>query len=94
MGQNEPQKKNDNLIPHMTNKNKAAVALGRRGGKAKNAKLTKEERKEATAKARAKLAEVRAAKSNYAMLPKIHTLKKPCAFPGCKITNGHEHINV
>jgi hypothetical protein len=24
--------------------------------------------------------------------PKIHTLKKPCTFPNCKITNGHEHI--
>jgi hypothetical protein len=46
-------------------KNKAAVALGRRGGKAKNAKLTVEQRKEATAKARAKLAEARAAKSNH-----------------------------
>lgn len=35
---------------------------GRRGGKAKNDKLTAEQRKEATAKARAKLAEVRKAK--------------------------------
>jgi hypothetical protein len=25
---------------------------------------------------------------------KIHTLKKPCPFPGCKITNGHEHIDA
>jgi hypothetical protein len=24
--------------------------------------------------------------------PKIHTLKKPCTFPGCKVTNGHEHM--
>jgi hypothetical protein len=43
-------------------KNKTAVALGRRGGKAKNAKLTKEQLAEATAKARARLAEVRAKK--------------------------------
>jgi hypothetical protein len=34
---------------------------GQRGGQAKNAKLTEEQRKEATAKARARLAEVRAA---------------------------------
>jgi hypothetical protein len=25
--------------------------------------------------------------------PKIHTLKVPCPFPGCTITNGHEHIS-
>jgi hypothetical protein len=24
--------------------------------------------------------------------PKIYTLKKPCTFPNCKITNGHQHI--
>jgi hypothetical protein len=24
--------------------------------------------------------------------PKIHTFKVPCPFPGCRITNGHEHI--
>jgi hypothetical protein len=33
-------------------KNKAAVALGRRGGKAKNAKLTEEQRKEMMAEVR------------------------------------------
>jgi hypothetical protein len=26
--------------------------------------------------------------------PKIHTLKKACPFPECKITNGHEHIDA
>jgi hypothetical protein len=25
---------------------------------------------------------------------KIHTLKIPCAFPGCKITVGHEHVGL
>jgi hypothetical protein len=54
---------------------------GSRGGKAKNAKLTKEQRNEM-------MAEVRASR----WPKKIHTLKKPCPFPGCKITNGHEHI--
>lgn len=73
-------------------KNKAAVSLGKRGGKAKNANLTPDQRKDATAKARAKLAEVRAAKSNFIPPPKINTLKKPCTFPNCKATNGHEHI--
>jgi YopX protein len=70
--------------PHLlTNeKNKAAVALGRRGGKAKNAKLTEEQRKEM-------MAEVRKGKAS---IPRFHTLKVPCPFPGCKITNGHEHI--
>jgi hypothetical protein len=63
-------------------KNKAAVSLGRRGGKAKNAKLTPEQRKEM-------MAEVRKGKGVH---PKIHTLKQPCTFPGCKVTNGHEHI--
>jgi hypothetical protein len=63
-------------------KNKSAVALGRRGGKAKNAKLTKEQRDEM-------MAEVRASRWPQ----KIHTLKKLCPFPGCKITNGHEHIS-
>jgi hypothetical protein len=24
--------------------------------------------------------------------PKLHTLKKPCTFPNCKVTNGHHHI--
>jgi hypothetical protein len=45
-------------------KNKAAVALGRRGGKAKNAKLPPEQRK-------AIMAEVRKGKGVH---PKIHTL--------------------
>jgi hypothetical protein len=63
-------------------KNKAAVALGKRGGKAKNAKLTPEQRKEM-------MAEVRKGIGTH---PKIHTLKNACPFPGCNITNGHEHI--
>jgi hypothetical protein len=63
-------------------KDPAAVLLGTRGGKAKNAKLTPEQRKEM-------MAEVRKGIGTH---PKIHTLKKPCPFPGCKITNGHEHI--
>jgi hypothetical protein len=63
-------------------KNKAAVALGRRGGKAKNAKMTEEERK-------AFMVTVR---KGIGVHPEIHTLKVPCTFPGCKVTNGHEHI--
>jgi hypothetical protein len=71
-------------------KNKAAVALGKRGGKAKNAKLSAEGRKEATAKARARLAEVRAANSNYSMPQKRHTFD--CKVEGCGVTILHEHI--
>jgi len=62
-------------------KNKAAVALGKRGGKAKNAKLTAEERKAVMEKVRA---------SRWP--PKLHTLKKPCTFPNCKVTVNHEHL--
>jgi len=62
-------------------KNKNAVALGRRGGKARAAKLSPERRKEIATKA-----------ANARYPQKIHTLKVPCTFPGCKITNGHEHI--
>jgi hypothetical protein len=61
-----------------------AVSLGRRGGKAKNAKLSAEQRKEM-------MAEVRKGKGVH---PKLHTLKKPCQFPGCKVTNGHEHMQT
>jgi hypothetical protein len=63
-------------------KNKAAVTLGSLGGKAKNAKLTAEQRKEM-------MAEVRKGKGIH---PKIHTVKVFCPFPGCAITNGHEHL--
>jgi hypothetical protein len=63
-------------------KNKAAVALGRRGGKAKNAKLTEEQRKEMMEKVRA---------SRWP--EKLHTLKAPCPKPECKVTVNHEHIN-
>jgi hypothetical protein len=63
-------------------KNKAAVSLGRRGGKAKNAKLTPEQRKEM-------MAEVRKGKGVH---PKIHTLKAPCPREGCNVTVNHEHI--
>src|SRR5258706_13650999 len=52
----------------MKEKNRAAVALGRRGGRAKNAKLTEEQRKDM-------MAEVRKAKG---VPPKIYTLKVPC----------------
>jgi hypothetical protein len=76
-------------IQLMSTKNAAAVALGRRGGKAKNAKLTQEQKNEMMAKARERLAEVRKGKGVH---PKIHTLKAPCTFPGCKVTVGHEHI--
>jgi len=62
-------------------KNKAAVALGRRGGKAKNAKLTDEQRKEVMAKVRA---------SRWP--EKRRTLKVPCPKEGCKVTVNHEHI--
>jgi hypothetical protein len=61
-------------------KNKHAVALGKRGGEEKNAKLTEEQRKDMMEKVRANR-----------WPPKLHTLKKPCTFPGCKVTNGHEH---
>jgi hypothetical protein len=61
-------------------KDPLAVRLGRRGGKAKNDKLTAEQRKEATAKARAKLAEVRAAKSNNAMRPNSTPSRSPARF--------------
>jgi hypothetical protein len=50
-------------------KNKAAVALGRRDGKAKNAKLTKEQRNEMMAAVRA---------SRWPQ--KINTLKVPARF--------------
>jgi hypothetical protein len=63
-------------------KNKNAVARGRRGGKAKS-QLTQDERKEIMEKMRA---------SGWPS--KIHTLKKPCPFLGCKITNGDEHTDA
>lgn len=62
-------------------KNKMAVALGRRGGKAKNAKMTSEERK-------AMMEKVRTTRWPQ----KLHTMKKPCTFPNCKVTVNHEHI--
>jgi hypothetical protein len=78
-------------------KNKAAVALGRRGGKAKNAKLTEEERKAVMAKARSARTKeewdailVKARANRWP--PKIHTLKKPCGVEGCRVTVNHEHI--
>jgi hypothetical protein len=61
-------------------KNKAAVALGR----------MKSEKKAEAARENGKLG---GRPTNYAPPPKIHTLKTPCTFPGCKVTNGHEHIN-
>jgi hypothetical protein len=59
---------------------------------ADEAKLTAAQRQEPIAKARAKLAELRAANSNYTPPPKIHTLKVPCTFPGCRVTVNHEHV--
>jgi hypothetical protein len=50
-------------------------------GKAENVKLTQEERKAVMEKLRA---------SRWPA--KIHTLKKPCPVPGCKITGNHEHV--
>jgi hypothetical protein len=41
---------------------------------------------------KAKAARINGAKGGRP--PKIHTLKKPCPFPGCKITNGHEHVGA
>jgi hypothetical protein len=70
-------------------KNKMAVALGRRGGKAKNAKLTAEQRKEATAKARATLAEKRAEKARQ--VGAMNHLVD-CPKEGCRISTGHQHI--
>jgi hypothetical protein len=68
----------------MKNKGPLAVALGRRGGKAKNAKLTQEQRKEM-------MAQVRKGKGVH---PKIHTLRVSCPKEGCRITNGHEHTDL
>jgi hypothetical protein len=66
----------------MKTKNKNAVALGRRGGKTKNAKLTKEQRNEM-------MAQVRASR----WPEKIHTLKNPCPVERCKVTISNEHLN-
>jgi hypothetical protein len=66
-------------------KNQAAVALGNRGGKARGTILSPERRSEI-----ARMGGLARAKS---VPPKINTLKGPCTFPNCKITNGHEHIN-
>jgi hypothetical protein len=67
----------------MKNKKPMTVAeAGKRGGKAKNAKLTEEQRKEI-------MAEVRKGKGVH---PKLHTLKVPCPKPGCTVTVNHEHI--
>jgi hypothetical protein len=60
-------------------KNKAAVSLGKLGGKAKNAKLTAEQRK-------AMMAEVR---KGIGVHSKLNTFD--CGVPNCKATNGHEH---
>jgi hypothetical protein len=63
-------------------KNKAVTkylaTIGAKGGKSKSPK------KQAASRANGL--------KNYPQ--KIHTLKTPCTFPGCKITNGHEHIRM
>jgi hypothetical protein len=66
----------------MKNKKLMTVAdAGRRGGKAALTKMTAEERS------------ARARKGAAARWPqKIHTLKKPCTFPECKVTVNHEHL--
>jgi hypothetical protein len=62
-------------------KNKAAVALGRRGGKARAAKLSPKRRKEI------------ATNAALARWPgKRYTLKVACPQPGCKVTINHSHI--
>jgi hypothetical protein len=63
-------------------KNENAVALGRRGSKAKNAKLTEQQRKEM-------MAEVRKGKGVH---PKNQTLRTPCPLPGCRVTVSHQHL--
>jgi hypothetical protein len=59
-------------------KNPAAVALGRRGGQSTSDK---------------KRAAAQENRREGGRPPKIHTLKVPCPFPNCKVTNGHEHIS-
>lgn len=70
-----------NTLTYSPMKNKNAVALGRRGGKAKSQTYPR-----------------RAEGDNGEGKPrwpsKIHTLKKPCPFLGCKITNGDEHTDA
>jgi hypothetical protein len=39
---------------------------------------------------KAKAARINGAKGGRP--PKLHTLKKACPFPGCKITVNHEHV--
>jgi general stress protein YciG len=65
-------------------KNEADVALGKRGGKARGKNLSPKRRSEI-----ARMGGLARAKS---VPPKIHILKVPCTFPGCKITVGHEHV--
>jgi hypothetical protein len=71
----------------MKNKKPMTVAdAGSIGGTARAKKLSPERRKEIATKASH-------SRSNYAMPPKLHTLKVPCPKEGCKVTVGHEHIN-
>lgn len=65
-------------------KNKNAVALGRRGGKAKNAKMTDNERIAHMERMRERLAAKRVS-SNHMQPPKRHC-------PTCQVTVPHEHI--
>jgi hypothetical protein len=68
---------------------------GRRGGKAKNAKLTPEQRKASTAKARAAVSpeqmEETLKKARAARWPeKRHTFD--CKVENCRVTIHHEHV--
>jgi hypothetical protein len=65
----------------MTQKNKAAVELGRRGGTARAAKLSPERRKEIATKA---------SHSRKNWPEKLHTFK--CGVEGCRITTKHDHV--
>jgi hypothetical protein len=65
-------------------KSKSAVSkylskIGKRGGQSKSKKKAKSSAENGKKGGRP---------------PKLHTFKKPCTFPGCKITNGHEHIDT
>jgi hypothetical protein len=65
-------------------KNKAAVSLGRRGGRSTSPSEQADLRENGQLGGRPPL-------QNYPQ--NLHTLKAPCPKKGCTITNGLEHIN-